>query len=263
MRFDSKRREVMILLCGAAAAWPRAAGAQEPSKLPNIGILVPNTRSAAAEWIDALVIRLRELGWIEGRTITIEYRWVEGHTERFAEIAAELAKLKVKIIVTSGTPAVMALQQATNTIPIIFATAGDPVSTGLVASLARPGGHTTGLATIGDDLVGKRLELLREVVPNLSRLALMGNVGNRFTVLEMRQLQNAAATLGFEVGALEIRGKEDIAKGLEGLRGRADALYVCTDAAIIHSNRIQVNTLAMRERLPTMHGARTYIEEEV
>jgi putative ABC transport system substrate-binding protein len=119
-----RRREFITLLGGAAAAWPLAARAQQLGKLPTVGFLVPNTRSAASEWIDAFVLRLRELGWIEGRTIAIEYRWVEGHTERFAEIAAEFAKLKVNVIVTSGTPAVMALQQATNMIPIVFATAG-------------------------------------------------------------------------------------------------------------------------------------------
>ena len=130
-----------MLLGGAAAAWPFTARAQQPGKLPTIGFLGPNTRSAANEWIDAFVLRLRELGWVEGRTVAIEYRWVEGRTERFAEIAAEFVRLNVNVIVTSGTPAVMALQQATTVIPIVFATAGDPVSTGLVASLARPWQH--------------------------------------------------------------------------------------------------------------------------
>jgi putative ABC transport system substrate-binding protein len=253
------RRELIATL-GGAAAWPLAARAQLAGKLPTIGFLVPNTRSTASEWIDAFVQRLRELGWIEGRTVAIEYRWVEGQTERFAEIAAEFARLNMNVIVTSGTPAVQALQAATSTIPIVFATAGDPVSTGLVASLARPGGHTTGLATIGDDLVGKRLELLREMVPHLHRLTLMGNVSNRFTVLEMEQLRNAAAALGLKVDTLEIRQTQDVIKAFEGLRDRADALYVCTDAAIIHANRIQINTLALHEKLPTMHGARTYCE---
>ena len=206
------------------------------------------------------MLRMRELGWIEGRTVAIEYRWVEGRSERFAEIAAEFVQLKVNVIVTSGTPAIMALQQATNVIPIVFATAGDPVSTGLVASLARPGGYTTGLATIGDELAGKQLDLLREAVPRLSRLALMGNVNNRFTVLEMSQVRSAAAALGFEITTLEIRGASDITKAFVAVMGGADALYICTDAAIIHSNRVQINTLAVRERLPTMHGARTYIE---
>jgi putative tryptophan/tyrosine transport system substrate-binding protein len=254
------RRKFLATLGGAAVAWPLAVGAQQPDKLPTVGFLVPNIRSAATEWIDAFVLRMRELGWIEGRTVAIEYRWVEGRGERFAEIAAEFVQLKVNVIVTSGTPAVMALQQATNVIPIVFATAGDPVSTGLVASLARPGGHTTGLATIGDELAGKRLELLREAVPHLSRLALMGNVNNRFTVLEMSQVRSAAAAIGLEVTTLEIRGAPDITKAFEAVKGGADALYVCTDAAIIHSNRVQINTLAVRERLPTMHGARTYIE---
>ena len=257
-----ERRKFLATLGGAAAAWPLAVRAQQAGKLPTIGFLVPNTRAAASEWTDAFVQRLRELGWIEGRTVAIEYRWVEGHAERFAEIAAEFAKLNVNVVVTSGTPAVQALQEATKTIPIVFATAGDPVSTRLVASLARPGGHTTGLATIGDDLAGKRLELLREVVPHLRRLTLMGNVGNDFTVLEMGQLQNAAPLLGLdrEVSTLEIRQAQDALKAFEALRGRADALYVCTDAAIIHANRIQINTLALHERLPTMHGARTYLE---
>src|SRR5207249_4249168 len=144
--------------------------AQQPGKLPTIGFLGPNTRSAASEWIAAFAQRLRELGWIEGRTITIEYRWVDERGERFAEIATEFVRLKVDVIVTSGTPAVKALQQATSVIPIVFATAGDPVSSGLVASLARPGGNTTGLATLGDEIVGKRLGLLREIVPHFGRL---------------------------------------------------------------------------------------------
>ena len=255
-----RRREFIAGLVGVAVAWPLCARAQQAGKLPSIGFLGPNTRSAADEWVAAFVLRLKELGWIEGRTITIEYRWVEGSTERFAEIAAEFVTLNVNVMVTSGTPAVMALQQATTVIPIVFATAGDPVSTGLVASLARPGGNTTGLATIGDDLAGKRLELLREVVPGLARLALMGNVTNKFSVLEMAQLGAAASALGLEVAAFEIRQAQDIARAFEGLRDRADALYVCTDAAVIHTNRIQINSSALNERLPTMHGARTYIE---
>jgi putative ABC transport system substrate-binding protein len=140
----------------------------------------------------ALVQRLRELGWIEGRNVAIDYRWVEGREERLAEVAAELVQLKVDVIITSGTPGVMALKQATSVIPIVFATAGDPVGNRLVASLARPGGNITGLATLAADLAGKRLELLREVAPGLGRLVVMGNVGNPFTVLEMGEVQSAA-----------------------------------------------------------------------
>jgi putative ABC transport system substrate-binding protein len=255
-----RRREFITLLGGVAVACPIAARGQQSGKLPTIGFLVPNTRTAATEWTDAFEQRLRELGWTDGRTVTIEYRWVEGQVERFAEVAAEFVRLKVNVIVTSGTPAVMTLQRATPVIPIVFATAGDPVTTGLVASLARPGGNTTGLATVGDELAGKRLELLREVIPHLRRLAIMGNVTNHFTVVEMTQLREAATKLGLDVVTSEIRQAQDIARAFEELRGRADALYICTDAAIIHSNRIQINNLALGQRLPTMQGAGTYLE---
>ena len=189
-----RRREFITLLGGATMAWPLAAHAQQSGNLRTIGFLGPNTHSAASEWVAALVQRLRELGWMEGRTITIEYRWAEGREERFAEIAAEFVRLKVELIVTSGTPTVMASKKATSVIPIVFATAGDPVGSGLVASLARPGGNVTGLATLANELAGKRLEILREVVPDLQRLAIMGNVGNPFTVLELGEVQAAART---------------------------------------------------------------------
>jgi putative ABC transport system substrate-binding protein len=221
--------------------------------------LGPNTHSAASEWVAAFVQRLRELGWMEGRTITIEYRWAEGREKRFAEIAAEFVRLKVDVIVTSGTPAVMASKKATSVIPIVFATAGDPVGSGLVASLARPGGNVTGLATLANELAGKRLELLREVVPDLRRLAIMGNVGNPFTVLELGEVQAAARTLGLEVATLEIRRAQDLAPAFEALKSRADALYVCTDA-LANTNRIRINIAALGERLPTMHGSRDYVE---
>jgi ABC-type uncharacterized transport system substrate-binding protein len=178
------RREFITLLGGAAAAWPLAARAQQP-KLPTIGFLGQSTRSATSEWTTAFVQRLRELGWIDGRNVAIEYRWGEGRNERFAQIAAEFVRLKVDVIVTAGTPQVLAAKQATSVIPIVFAVAGDPVGTGIVASWARPGGNVTGLATLAADLAGKRLELLREVVPGLGRLAIMGNVGNPLSVLEL------------------------------------------------------------------------------
>jgi len=257
-----KRREFITLIGGAAAAsiaWPLAAIAQQSGKLRTIGFLGPNTRSGASDWVAALAQRLRELGWIEGRTVTIEYRWAEGREERLAEIAAEFVRLKVDVIVTSGTPAVMASKQATSVIPIVFATAGDPVGSGLVASLARPGGNVTGLATLVADLAGKRLELLREIVPGLGRLAIMGNASNPFTVLELDEVQAAAGTLGLEVVTLEIRRAQDIAPAFEALKSRADALYVCTDA-LANTNRIRISTSALGVRLPTMHGSRDYVE---
>ena len=253
-----KRREFITLL-GGAAAWPLGARAQQSGRLRTIGFLGQSTRSAASEWTAAFVQRLRELGWTENRTITIEYRWAEGREERFAEIAAEFARLKVDAIVASGTPAVMASRQATSVTPIVFAPAGDPVASGLVASLARPGGNVTGLATLGADLAGKRVELLREAVSGLGRLAIMGNVGNPFSVLEVGEVQAAARVLGLDVATLEIRRAQDIVPAFETLKGRADALYVCPDG-LVSTNRIRINTLALGERLPAMHGYREYVE---
>src|SRR5215510_8794311 len=256
---DKGRRDFICLIGGVAVGWPLAARAQQRGKLPTIGFLGQSTRPAASEWVAAFVQRLHELGWFEGRTLAIEYRWAEGLDERYAELAAEFVRLKVDVIVTSGTPAVMAAQRATSTIPIIFATAGDPVGNNLVSSLARPGGNVTGLATLAADLAGKRLELLREIAPGLGHLAIMGNAGNPFTVLEMAEVQAAARTLGLEVTTLEIRRAQDIAPAFERLKDRAGALYVCTDA-FANTNRIRINTLALGVRLPTMHGSRDYVE---
>jgi putative ABC transport system substrate-binding protein len=252
---DLRRRQFITLLGGAAAGWPLSARAQQRT----IGFLGPNTHSAASEWVAALLKRLCELGWTDGRTITIEYRWAEGREERFAEIAAELVRLKADVIVTSGTQAVLALKNATSVIPIVFATAGDPVGTGLVASLARPAGNVTGLATLANELAGKRLELLREVVPGLRRLGIMGNVANPYMTLELGEVQAAASTLGLEAITLEIRRAQDLAPAFEALRSRADALYVCTDA-LTNTHRIRINIAALGERLPTMHGSRDFVE---
>jgi putative ABC transport system substrate-binding protein len=227
-----KRREFITLIGGAAAAWPLAARAQQSGKLRTIGFMGQSTRSAASEWVAAFVQRLRELGWIEGRNIAIEYRWAEGREERFAGIAAEFVRLKVDVIVTSGTPQVLAAKQATSVIPIVFASSGDPVAGGLVASLARPGGNATGLSTLVPDLAGKRIELLREVVPGLGRLAILGNVGNPISVLELDAVEAAAGTLGLKVQRLEIRRAQDITSAVDALKGRADALYVCIDALV-------------------------------
>jgi putative ABC transport system substrate-binding protein len=253
-----KRREFITLLGGAAAAWPFAARAQQAGKVPTIGFLGTTTASAWGPWTAAFVQRLRELGWIEGRNLAIEYRWADGRTGRFTEIAAEFVRLKVDVIVTGGLSAV-AVKQATSVIPIVFAVAADPVGTGLVASLVRPGGNVTGLSTQAPDLVGKRLELLREAVPELRRLAILANIGYPASVIEMSEVQAAAPTLGLEVVALEIQRAEDIAPAFEALKDRADALYVITDA-LVSTNRIRINTFALAARLPTMHGVREYVE---
>jgi putative ABC transport system substrate-binding protein len=253
-----KRREFITLL-GGAAAWPLAARAQQAGKLPTIGFLVAGTPTSHGQWVAAFVQRLRELGWIEGRTITIEYRWAEGRSERFAEIAAELVRRKVDVIVTSATEAIVAAKQATSVIPIVFAAAGDPVGTGLVASLARPGGNVTGLSIQQTDAAAKRLELLREVVPGLQRLAIWANAGSPSNVVEMAEVAATARTLGLEVATPEIRRAEDIAFVFEALKGRAEALYVCADP-LATTNRTRINILAVGARLPTMHGTRDMVE---
>ena len=210
------RREFITLLGGAAAAWPLAARAQQATKLPTIGFLGTITPAVQIRWTEAFVQRLRELGWIEGRTIAIEFRWAEGRSERAAEIVAEFVQHKVDVIVAGGTEYVLAAKQATSVIPIVFPNIGDPVGSGLVAGLARPGGNATGLSIQGTDTVGKRVELLRDVIPSLRRLAIMANVDNSAVVLEMRQVQAIARTLGLEVTTLEIRGAEDISACLGG-----------------------------------------------
>jgi putative tryptophan/tyrosine transport system substrate-binding protein len=251
------RRRDFITLVGGAAAWPLAARAQQPGKLLTIGFLGASTPSNWSQWTAAFVQRLRELGWIEGRTVAIEYRWAEGRSERFAEFAAEFVRLKVDVIFSVGSAATAAMQ-ATSTIPIVFAMAGDPVGSGMVASLARPGGNVTGLSIQSSDLAGKRIEFLREVLPGIRRLAIIANVGNPASVLEMREAQAAARTLGLEVDLLEIRRAEDIAPTFEALKSGVQALYVCPDP-LVNANHARINTLALGARLPTIHPFRDYL----
>src|SRR3974390_35646 len=254
-----KRREFITLVGGAATMWPLVVRAQQPTKLRTIGFSGQSTRSAESELVAAFTQRLHELGWIENRTVVIEYRWSEGRAERFVQIAAEFVRLKVAVIVTSGTPQVLAAKQATSVIPIVFARAGDPLANGLVASLARPGGNVTGLSVQGDELAGKRIEILREVVPSLRRVAILANVGNPFSVVELGEAQAAARMLGLEFDTLEIRRAEDIAPAFEAIKGRAEALYVCPDG-LVDAHKIRINTFALGARLPTMHGDREYVE---
>jgi putative ABC transport system substrate-binding protein len=250
------RRRNFISLVGGAAAWPLAARAQDAGRLPTIGFLGADA-SAFAPWTAALVTRLRELGWIEGRTIAIEYRWSEGRTERYAEISAEFVRLNVNVIVTVGS-AVPTVKQATTAIPIVFAVAIDPVSSGLVASLARPGGNVTGLSLQATNLAGKRLEFLREVVPQLRRLAIMFNVGNAQPVLEMGETQAAARMLGLEVVPVVIQRADDIASAIERLKAQADALYVAIDQLMV-ANLQRILTLSLGVQLPTVFSTRDFV----
>jgi ABC-type uncharacterized transport system substrate-binding protein len=252
--YIGRRKFLATLLGGAAAAWPLAARAQQPA-MPVIGFLGAGMPSAWSRWTPVFVERLRELGWIEGRTVAIEYRWGEG----LDEIAAEFVRLKVDVIFTNGTPPVLAAKQATSVIPIVFASATDPVANGLVASLGRPGGNVTGLSSQTADLAGKRLELLRSVVPGLRRLAIFVVAGNANSALEMGEVQAAAGTLSLEIAPFEISRAEDIAPAFEALKGRAEALYVSFDLLTL-VNRVRINTLASAGRVPTMFGTRDYVE---
>jgi putative tryptophan/tyrosine transport system substrate-binding protein len=250
-----QRREFITLVGGAAAAWPIPTRAQQPARLPTIGFLGSGALFSTNDWIDAFVQRLSELRWVVGNTVAIEYRWAEARNDRFAEFAAEFVRLKVDVILTAGTPSVLALMQATSSIPIVFVAVGDPVANGLVKSLARPGGNVTGLSNLTRDLAGKRVEILREAIPGLRRLAILANVANVAVVLEMRDAQAAARTLGYEVITLEIRQAEDIAPAFETLRDRADAIYIVIDGLVVN-NRASINALALNARLPTMSGNR-------
>jgi putative tryptophan/tyrosine transport system substrate-binding protein len=251
-------RRKFIATLGGAAAWPLAVRAQLATKQPTIGYLGTASASAWAPWTAAFVQRLRELGWVEGRTVAIQYHWADGRAERWTEIAAELAQLKVDVIVTGGNAA-LAAKQASSAVPIVFAMVDDPVGMGLIASLARPGGNLTGLSMQQADVAGKRLALLREAVPGLRRLAIMANVKYPSAALEMNQVQTAARTLGLEAVTFEIRQAENIAPAFEGLKERADALYVVGDALVV-THRIRINTLALTARLPTIYVVREFVE---
>jgi putative ABC transport system substrate-binding protein len=251
-----RRREFIAGL--GAAAWPRVARAQQAGKVPTIGFLGAASPSAWSKWAEAFEQRLSELGWSNGRTVTIEYRWAEGRNDLFAEFAAEFVRRKVDVIVTGGS-AVRAIKQVTSVIPVVFAISGDPLGTGLVASLSRPGGNVTGLSDQNSETASKRVALLREIAPNLSALAILANVGYAGALTDIREVQTAARTLGLEVTVLGFLQADEILPSLEALGGRVGALYVATDP-IINANRAPINTWAQSARLSTMAGYREFTE---
>jgi putative ABC transport system substrate-binding protein len=253
-----KRRQVITLL-GSAAAWPFAARAQQASKLPTIGFMGANTPATQSEFTDAFVAGLRDLGWREGHNVIIEYRWGQGRVERFAEIAAEFVRLKVDLIFTATSAPAVAAMRATSVIPVVFAAVGDPVGAGLIASLARPGGNVTGTSSQTSDLLGKQLDLMREAVPALRRVAHMANVENPLVPADTEQFEAMAHRIGVETIKLQIRRKEDIAPALDSVEGRVDALWVYPEP-LVFTNRYRINTLAVGARLPVMHGVREYVE---
>ncbi len=255
-------RRSFIALAGATVlspVRPFAARAQQPAKLPTIGFLGAATPVAWKEWVAAFVQRLHELNWIEGRTVAIEYRWAQGQNERFAEIAAEFVRLNVDVIVTAGTAPVIAAMRATSAIPIVFATAGNPVGTGLVKSLARPGGNVTGLSNQAFDTATKRVGILAEAIPDLRELAILVNTGSPIGGLEMGQVQAAAQKIGLRAHAYEIRHSGDILPAFMMLKDRAQALYVVYEP-LVATHLVQINTLALNAHLPTMHNIREGVE---
>jgi putative tryptophan/tyrosine transport system substrate-binding protein len=253
-----RRREFIAGLAGAAV-WPVVARAQQPAKPPTIGFFGPVKASTDSLQVAIFVKRLRELGWIESQNIAMEYLWAEGRLDRYADIAAELVRQKVDVIVTYSTPAVIAIKRTTREIPIVFVSATDPVGNGLVESLARPGGNATGLSNQSADSVGKRLEILRDVVPKLRRLAILCNVGAPNAVLEKGEVQAAAQAAGLEVATMDIRRSDDIAPAFETIKDHADAVYVVMDP-VVSTSRTQINTIAVSERLPTLYVFRELVE---
>jgi putative tryptophan/tyrosine transport system substrate-binding protein len=250
------RREFVELLSGTVAAWPLVAQAQQGTPR-HIGVLGADATVWNA-WTVAFVDRLREHGWIEGDTVDIEYRWAGASSKRVSDFTEELLRRHVDVIVTYGSAAAV-LKQTTTTIPIVLAVAFDPVSAGLVTSLAQPAGNVTGISIQQPELIGKRLELLREVIPQLRRLAIMANAGYAAPVLEAEKTKATAQSLGLEAARLEIWRSEDIAPAFEAIAGKADALYVVSDA-LIAANRTLITTLALSARLPTILSYGDYVE---
>ena len=253
-----RRREFIAASAAAAASWPLAAPAQQARKLPIIGFLGAATPLAWSPYTAAFVTRLRELGWVEGRTVEIDYRWAEGRLERYSAIAAEFVQRGVAVIVTSGTAA-GAVKRTTSTIPIVFAVAVEPLSSGLVTNLARPGGNLTGLSSQTGDLGGKRLELLRELVPGMRRLAILGNADYSAAVKEMGEVAAAARATGLEPIMLEVRQAADFALAFDAVKDRADALYVSSES-LISANRFRIVIHALAMRMPTIFGEQFHVE---
>jgi putative ABC transport system substrate-binding protein len=246
-----RRREFIGLLAGGTIAWPLAGKAQQ-RKLPTIGFLGPTSASMAQHRIAAFEAGLRERGWTRDENVAIDYRWADGKAERFAELAAGLVTAKADVIVTWGTPTAIAVKKATPVIPIVFTVVGDPVGSGLVASLPRPGGNVTGMSSEHPDAAGKRLDLLREMLPDMHRLAILVNGGNSSAMGEKRDIEALTGKLGISTLTVDVR-QEEFESALEQLKGRADGLYIASDA-LVNANRAAIAGAALNARLPSIAG---------
>ena len=255
-----RRREFITLVGGAAAAWPHIARAQQARRIARVGFLGNSTAALEANLIGPFREGLRELGYQEGRNIVIEYRWAEGKYERFPALIAELLAAPVDVIVTAGTPATLAVKKATSTVPLVVIAVGDPVGTGIVPSLARPGGNITGLSSIAPDLEGKRLELLREVVPGLSQVALLWNPLNLFHAGSLQQARTAAQALGIKLQTLAVRVPEELDGTFAAIvKERPDALLLLADRVFLH-NRMRLMEFATKRRIPNVNAYRELVE---
>jgi putative ABC transport system substrate-binding protein len=255
------RREFITLLGGAAAALPLAARAQQPGKVARVGFLGTSSMSLERPLVDAFRQKLQELGHVEGKNIAIEYRWAEGQDERLPRLAADLVRLQPDVIVTTGTPGTLAAKQATKTIPIVFASSGNPVQGRLVASFARPGGNVTGFTISGPELEGKRVQLLKEVVPAMSRVAVLWNPANPAIMDFYQQTRAAAAALGFSLQPdVEIRRIGDFKDAFSTIAGaKPDAMIVLADRFLL-AHRSEIVSFAMTNRLPSAYAYRAYVE---
>ncbi len=252
---------IAALALGLLAA-PLAADAQQPVKVPRVGYLSPNSPSDPARQhrLEAFRQGLRELGYVEGQNIAVEPRWAEDKYDRLPALAADLVRSKVAVIVTVGVPATQAAQQATRTIPIVMAVVIDPIGTGLIASLARPGGNVTGQSLVLPELVGKQLQLLKELAPQVSRVALLWNPANPGSAPQLREAEVAARALGVRLQRLEAREPQEIDSAFAAMtRERAGALMVLVDAMLL-AQRTRIAGLAARRRLPAVYGLREHAE---
>ena len=255
-----QRREFITFLGGIVGAWPLAAHAQQPAKIPRIGFLGNSTATMESNLIEPLRDGLRELGYEDGRNVIIEFRWADGKYDRFPALIAELLAAKVDVIITAGTPATLAIKKATSTVPLVFIAVGDPVGTGIVPDLGRPGGNITGLSSIAPDLEGKRLELLREVVPKLSHVAFFLNPANAFHTVSMRQARVAAQSLGIKLQSMEVSKSEQLDGAFASIvKEKPDALLILADRVFLH-NRKRMMEFAIQQRLPSVNAYRELVE---